>query len=493
MKKQAMLLCDFYKVSHKALYPKGTELIYSTFTPRSSKLSKTQIEDVTVFGIQHFVKEYLINFFNEQFFSQPKQVVVNDYERFLKHTLGLSVVDSSHIAALHDLGYLPLEIKALDEGTQCPIKIPVLTIQNTLPEFFWLTNYIETLMSCELWQPMTSATIAREFYKTLSNYANLTGGDLNFVPFQGHDFSMRGMSSLSSAISSGMGHLVYFTGTDTIPAISALEEYYEGNIERELLGTSIPASEHSIQSAYQNDERYIHDIITNKHPEGFVSLVSDGYDFWNVVTNILPKLKTTIMARNGRLVVRPDSGDPVKIVIGDAEANTEWERKGLIECLWDTFGGTVNSKGFKELDTHIGAIYGDSITLERATLISQGLMDKGFASTNIVYGIGSYTYQYNTRDTLGFALKSTLAKINGEEITIFKDPKTDNGTKKSAKGAVAVVKQDGKLVLLDNMLLEQANAVENNLLTTVFKDGRMVKETSISLVRMIAKGETNET
>lgn len=489
MKKQAMLLCDFYKVSHKALYPKGTELIYSTFTPRSSKLFKTQIEDVTVFGIQHFVKEYLINFFNEQFFSQPKQVVVNDYERFLKHTLGLSVVDSSHIAALHDLGYLPLEIKALDEGTQCPIKIPVLTIQNTLPEFFWLTNYIETLMSCELWQPMTSATIAREFYKTLSNYANLTGGDLNFVPFQGHDFSMRGMSSLSSAISSGMGHLVYFTGTDTIPAISALEEYYEGNIERELLGTSIPASEHSIQSAYQNDERYIHDIITNKHPEGFVSLVSDGYDFWNVVTNILPKLKTTIMARNGRLVVRPDSGDPVKIVIGDAEANTEWERKGLIECLWDTFGGTVNSKGFKELDTHIGAIYGDSITLERATLISQGLMDKGFASTNIVYGIGSYTYQYNTRDTLGFALKSTLAKINGEEIPIFKDPKTDNGTKKSAKGAVAVVKQDGKLVLLDNMLLEQANAVENNLLTTVFKDGRMVKETSISLVRMIAKGE----
>lgn len=493
MKKQAMLLCDFYKVSHKALYPKGTELIYSTFTPRSSKLFKTQIEDVTVFGIQHFVKEYLINFFNEQFFSQPKQVVVNDYERFLKHTLGLSVVDSSHIAALHDLGYLPLEIKALDEGTQCPIKIPVLTIQNTLPEFFWLTNYIETLMSCELWQPMTSATIAREFYKTLSNYANLTGGDLNFVPFQGHDFSMRGMSSLSSAISSGMGHLVYFTGTDTIPAISALEEYYEGNIERELLGTSIPASEHSIQSAYQNDERYIHDIITNKHPEGFVSLVSDGYDFWNVVTNILPKLKTTIMARNGRLVVRPDSGDPVKIVIGDAEANTEWERKGLIECLWDTFGGTVNSKGFKELDTHIGAIYGDSITLERATLISQGLMDKGFASTNIVYGIGSYTYQYNTRDTLGFALKSTLAKINGEEIPIFKDPKTDNGTKKSAKGAVAVVKQDGKLVLLDNMLLEQANAVENNLLTTVFKDGRMVKETSISLVRMIAKGEKNET
>lgn len=478
---QAMLLADFYKISHRNLYPNGTELIYSTFTPRDSRL--TGVNSVTVFGVQAFLKEYLVNFFNDSFFNKSKEELVKEYTRFIKHTLGVTNPETKHIEELHDLGYLPLEVRSLAEGTQVPIRVPMLTVHNTLPQFFWLTNYIETLMSCELWKPVTSATMAREYYKLLKQNAEETSSDPSFVAFQGHDFSMRGMSSLKSAINSGMGHLVYFTGTDTIPAILAMEEYYNANIEKELVGTSIPATEHSIQCSYGNDLEYFRDIITNKNPEGFVSIVSDGYDFWDVVTNVLPQLKKEIMSRNGRVVIRPDSGDPVKIVIGDPNGETEAERKGLVECLYDIFGGMVNTKGYKELDSHIGAIYGDSITLERAKLISEGLKVKGFATTNIVYGIGSYTYQYNTRDTFGFALKSTLAKINGEEVQIFKNPKTDNGIKKSAKGAVSVQLVNNVLTLKDGLFLQESLNDPNNLLQVVFKDGKLVNETTLKEVR----------
>jgi len=480
MKQQAMLLCDFYKISHKDLYPTGTEVVYSTFTPRDSR--NKAITSVVSFGQQAFVKEFLIGFFNDNFFNQSKASIVSDYKRLITATLGVANPETKHIEDLHDLGYLPLEIKSIAEGTSIPIRTPMLTIQNTDNRFFWLTNYVETLLSCELWQAVTSATTAREYYTLLKKYADETSSDPTFVKFQGHDFSMRGMSSLSSAIKSGMGHLLYFNGTDTIPAILGLEQYYNGNIEKELLGTSIPATEHSIQCAYANDAEYIEDIITNKNPTGFVSIVSDGYDFWNVVGSVLPALKDKIMARDGRLVIRPDSGDPVKIICGDAEDTNEFARKGLIESLYDIFGGSTNTKGFKELDSHIGAIYGDSITLERAKLISEGLKSKGFATTNVVYGIGSYTYQYNTRDTFGFALKSTLAVINGDEKQIFKDPKTDNGIKKSQKGKVVVWKDDtGTIQWKDGLFLN--DSIPNDLLIPIFKDGKLLNETSISEIR----------
>lgn len=483
-KQQAMLLCDMYKISHRKLYPNGTELVYSTFTPRDSR--DKNITSVVSFGQQKFIKEYLIDFFNNNFFSVEKFKIVKDYSRVIKFTLNEQNPDTSHIEALHDLGYLPLEIKSIPEGMNVPIKTPICTIQNTHPQFFWLTNYIETLFSCEMWKSITSATIAREYYNTLKKYADETSSDLSFVKFQGHDFSMRGMSSLSSAINSGMGHLLYFNGTDTIPAILGHEEYYNGNIENELIGTSIPATEHSIECAFGNDLEYIKNIITNVYPVGFVSVVCDGYDFWNVVGSVLPSLKSEIMNRDGKLVIRPDSGDPVKIIIGDADADNEWAKKGLIESLWEIFGGTTNSKGYKELDSHIGAIYGDSITLDRARSISEGLKAKGFASTNIVYGIGSFTYQYNTRDTFGFAFKSTLVTINGEEKQIFKAPKTDSGIKTSQKGKVIVTSQNGTLQYTDGHSLN-AN-VPNDMLQTIFKNGVLTKETTLTEIREIANG-----
>lgn len=476
----ATLLCDFYKLAHRLMYPSGTELVYSTWTPRASRMKG--VDEVVVFGNQAFVKEFLIDFFKDNFFDRPKTEVLAEYVRFVKHTLGATNPDAQHLADLHDLGYLPLLIKAVPEGTIVPLRTPVLTVQNTDKKFFWLTNYVESLASCELWGAYTSATIAREYRKILDKAAIKTVGNTEFVQFQGHDFSMRGMMGLQAAIKSGMGHLTSFAGTDTAPCILAAEYYYKANIEKELVGTSIPATEHSIQCSYGDDMVYLNRMITEVHPSGFVSVVSDGYDFWNVIRCVIPMLKDKIMARDGKVVIRPDSGDPVEIVCGDPKANPySVEYKGAIESLWNIFGGTINEKGYKVLDPHIGLIYGDAITLRRAEEICERLAAKGFASTNVVFGIGSYTYQYNTRDTFGFAIKSTACIINGVEKQIFKDPKTDDGTKKSQKGKVHVYRVNGKIVWSDGHSLESELSVD--LLQPIFKDGKAMNEQTFAQIR----------
>ncbi len=479
------VLCDFYKIAHRAMYPTGTEVVYSTWTPRASRMKG--VDQVVAFGTQAFIKTYLIDFFDTNFFGREKSKVVAEYKRLITSTLGDPNPSTTHIEELHDLGYLPLSIKALAEGTLVPLRVPMMTIQNTDKRFFWLTNFVESLASCELWQPSTSATIAREYRKIMDIAAMRTVGDTGFVMFQGHDFSMRGMSSLQSAVSSGMGHLLSFVGTDTIPAIVGAEVLYGANVEKELVGTSIPATEHSIQCTYGDDLKYLERMLSVVHPNGFVSIVSDGYDFWEVIRSVLPALKSKIMARSGgpvgdRVVIRPDSGDPVLIVCGDPDApEGSLERKGAVEALWDIFGGTVSAKGYKILDSHIGLIYGDAITLRRCEEICERLAAKGFASINCVYGIGSYTYQYNTRDTFGFALKSTLAVINGDEKQIFKDPKTDNGIKKSQKGRVVVLKDGNSLKFVDGLGLN--DVVEGDLLTEVFRDGKLLVDQKFSEIR----------
>ncbi len=475
-----MLLCDFYKLAHRQMYPPKTEVVYSTWTPRASRMPG--VDQVVVFGHQAFIKEYLVEFFNEHFFSRPKAKVVAEYTRVVQHTLNDPEPGTDHIEALHDLGYLPLLIKALPEGTVIPIRVPALTIKNTDPRFFWLTNYVETLASCELWPAYTAATIAHEYRKLLDEWALKTVGNTDFVPFQGHDFSMRGMPGLHAAVKSGMGHLLSFCGTDTIPAILGAETYYGANVETELVGTSIPASEHSIQCSYGDDMAYFDRLLSEVHPAGFVSIVSDGYDFWDVIGRVVPALKDKIMTRDGKVVIRPDSGDPVLIVCGDPDGKTELERKGAVDALWDIFGGTVTEKGYKLLDSHIGLIYGDAITLGRASEIVERLAEKGFASTNVVFGIGSYTYQYNTRDTFGFALKSTACVIDGREILIFKDPKTDNGIKKSQKGRVAVFRNnDGELYHQDGLVLDAE--IPGDLLEPIFWDGPLLNETTFGEIR----------
>lgn len=539
-----LLLVDFYKPSHYFMYPKGMTKLYSNFTPRKSRLEG--IDKVVVFSIQHFCLEYLIKQFNDNFFKKNKKEVIEEYSRHVKQST------YAHIEALHDLGYLPIEIKSLDEGTLCPIGVPMLTITNTHPDFGWLVNYLETLISCMLWQPITSATIAYEYKKILNKYALETTGHTQDVQWQGHDFSMRGMSSVESAILSGMGHLTSFTGTDTIPAIYQLESSYKAT---GLIGASVPATEHSVMCmGTKEDEIATFKRLLDLYPTGILSVVSDTWDLWKVLTEYLPELKEEIFSRDGKLVIRPDSGDPVDIICGTLKGVeditdkwNEWqndfpdwdftdfisdyinedefhykfegkyyrawryglgtyveygieeqgtdfeevivnsETKGVIELLWDVFGGTVNEQGYKVLDSHIGAIYGDSITLVRAKEICDRLMAKGFASTNIVFGVGSYTYQYNTRDTFGFAMKATYGEITHEKMSgksiepreIFKDPITDDGTKKSKKGLLSVWKAGG-LFVLDQQTWEQE---QQGLLTTVFKDGKLVKETTLDGIR----------
>ena len=480
-------LCDFYKISHRAMYPQGTQVVYSTWTPRTSRIKG--LNNVVAFGTQAFIKEYLLDVFEEHFFKRPKDQVIAEYKRLITATLGDPNPETKHLEDLHDLGYLPLSIKALPEGTVVPTRVPVMTIQNTNPKFFWLTNFIESLASSELWQAATSATLAVEYKKLMDKYANETNkAGAAFTIFQGHDFSMRGMSSLRSAILSGMGHLVAgFAGTDTIPAISAAEYYYNANVEKELVGTSVPATEHSIQCAYGNDMKYLRRMLSEVHPSGIVSIVSDGYDFWDVIGRVVPALKKEILARKGgpvgdKVVIRPDSGDPVLIVCGDPEAEVgSLEYKGAVEALYDTFGGTLSDEGYKVLDSHIGLIYGDAITLRRAEEIMERLKLKGFASTNVVFGIGSYTYQYNTRDTFGFALKSTLCVINGDEKPIFKDPKTDDGVKKSQKGRVAVLKDGNSCRVVDGLMLNER--VDGDQLREVFRDGKLLVDENFADVR----------
>ena len=500
----ATLLCDFYKISHKALYDKGTETIYSTWTARNSRLEG--VDKVVIFGYQSFIKKYLVEYFNENFFNRDLDSIINEYSRVLKYCLNEDNPDISHIKELHELGYLPLKICALPEGTLVPIRVPSLTIENTDSRFFWLTNFIETLFSCEVWQATTSATLAYQYRLILDKWADKTCDNNFHVDYQAHDFSMRGMSSLESAMLSGAGHLLSFKGTDTIPSIIFLEKYYNADMEydQEIIGTSVPATEHSIMccnSAFTKDSDELREynafkrIITEVHPKGIVSIVSDTWNLWDVLTKTIPALKDEILNRDGKVVIRPDSGNPVDIICGErieGSGNLEYEKyyierkKGVVELLWETFGGTINSKGYKVLDSHIGAIYGDAITLERAEEICSRLESKGFASSNIVFGVGSYTYQYNTRDTFGHALKSTYAIKDGKEVFLYKDPITDDGIKKSQKGKVAVVRyeESGELELIDELNQNDYEKISVcNFLETIYEDGKLIKEVSLGDVR----------
>lgn len=478
---------DFYKADHRRQYPVGTTEVYSNFTARSSKLAKvireTFDDQIVFFGLQYFIKDFLINSWNKEFFNKPKHEVVKKYKRRMDFALGQDSIPVNHIEQLHSLGYLPFQIKALPEGSRVPIGVPLLTIVNTEPNFFWLTNYIETIISCYLWKPITSATTAFEYKKLLTTYAKKTGTPIESVVYQVHDFSFRGMSSLQDASVSGGAHLTSFVGTDTVSAIDFLEDYYNANVEDEIVGCSVPATEHSVMcmGLEHGELATFRRLINELYPKGIVSIVSDTWDFWKVITEYLSILKPEILARDGKVMIRPDSGDQIKIIAGDPEAEKDTpEYKGAIECLWDLFSGEVTVEGYKLLDSHIGLIYGDSISLDLACKILLALEKKGFASGNIVFGVGSYTYQNVTRDNFGFAMKATSGVVTGKRREIFKDPKTDSGLKKSAKGLLRVEFESGKFKLYDQQSEFQEKQGE---LKTVFLNGKIVKQTSLSEIR----------
>lgn len=553
-------MADFYKTGHPGMYPDETTTLVANFTPRSTKYAPVTAsplydDKVVWFGVTGFIKEFLIETFNREFFEQPKETAVRRYKRRMDTALGMNRVRMSHLEALHDLGYLPLEIRSLPEGSRVNIKVPPVVFINTDPRFPWVSTYFETLFSCENWKPATTATIAFEFRKILTYFARMTGSPEGFVPWQGHDFSMRGMSGMHDAARSGAAHLLSFTGTDTIPAIDYLEDYYGADSEKELVGGSVPATEHSVMTLRilliaqrlaadpanagvsekemraMAEQEVIRELVTEIIPGGVVSIVADSFDFWHVITGIAPALKAEILGRtadeNGfaKVVFRPDSGDPVKILSGYRIADvdnltqkravnnaymagqeairtpdgqvyafvqnaaepgynlkpiSEAEARGAVECLWDTFGGVITETGHKLLDSHVGLIYGDSITLKRAMAILTRLADKGFASANVVFGIGSYTYQMVSRDTFGFAMKAIYAEVGGESVAIFKDPATDDGTKKSAKGLLRVEHEGSNFVLYEE---QTRSEFEGGALAPVFRDGQLLVDEPLSVIR----------
>lgn len=529
MRTFSMFATDFYKLGHIRQYPENTTLVYSNLTPRSDRLFKGLPDfdhKIVFFGLQGFIQEVLQDQFNDNFFALDEQEVIATYHDLVSNALGAENAGYDHIVALHRLGYLPIRIKALPEGSRVSMKVPVFTVENTLPEFYWVTNFLETLLSSNLWKGSTNATIAYEYRRLLDRFADLTGSDKFMVNFQGHDFSARGMSGMEDAVRTGSAHLVSFMGTDTVGAIEYIQDYYRPEDKVTIVGGSVPATEHSVMcmGGFEDEQETFRRLIEDTYPKGIVSIVSDTWDFWKVMTEFTVNLKDKILARDGKVVFRPDSGDPVKILTGlkvykltgdamdDANAlyfedfdavekdgkvfgwDFAWDGetivvkdeipahvvKGAVEVLWDIFGGSTTSTGYKLLDSHVGLIYGDSITLQRAQDILQRLADKGFASGNVVFGIGSYTYQYNTRDTFGFAVKATYGEVDGVGRELFKDPKTDSGTKKSARGLLRVDLVDGEYVLKDQVTREEEQGGE---LRVVFEDGELYNYEGLDVIR----------
>lgn len=577
----AGLNADAYKASHIYQYPDTTQYLMLNLTPRSDKWfnSPLAIDGVVAFGIQRFVKDYLIDHWNATFFERDKEEAIDEILEVMNGVLGKDAIGREHWEALHDLGYLPVEVYAVEEGTVVPMRVPMIVFQNTVSGFHWVAGYLEDAFSAEIWKACTIATIALHYKRICKKWSDLTCDNDLHLPYQCHDFAMRGMSGFTDDAFNAVGHLTSFKGTDSFPAVYTAKRIYGQSYPISEIGSSVPATEHSVMCAniaweggselieeerrFKGELQTFRRFLTETYPTGIASVVSDTYNFWRTVSEILPALRKEIMERDGKLVIRPDSGDPVHIVTGYKAIHLECAKKayyehlskleasdtmlnavlnmkleninygiagwllsegyemvvdredfevadtvllknaymvgsanvvtrpvaeidGAIKTLYNIFGGTINSKGFKVLDEHIGLIYGDSITLERANEILKRLYEMGFASSNVVFGVGSYTYQYMTRDTFAFAVKATLASIGGKEIMLAKDPKTDSGVKKSAFGGVVPMWDGDKLKAVDGYGFQSfADALEHPAcaLRLVFSDSEQFGYTTLGDIR----------
>lgn len=476
-----MLLIDFYKAVHSDMLPEKIEKSVSYFTPRMSRVKMW--DEVVMFGLQAFIKTYLIEYFNEYFFNISEETAVGEYERVLNATLGKNAFKSEKIVKLHRLGYLPIEIKALPEGTKVPMHVPMFEISNTHPDFAWLPQALESLISAEMWHPMLSATVGATYREIVNQYYAISvEDDISRARALG-DFSFRGQECLQSAIKSSAGWCLSFLNTATVPVVPFLEQMYDCDCEKENIAFGAVSTEHSVMcSNYAVDgdeETLLRRLLTEIYPDTSFSAVLDSYDYWRVIEEILPKLKKEILEHNGCMLMRGDSGDCVEVVTK------------TVFRLWDIFGGTVNSKGYKVLNPHVKAIYGDSITIQRCEQIYRILIENGFACSNVSLGVGSFSMQCVeedgelkpfTRDTFSSCIKATYCEVDGKPIPIFKNPK-DGGFKKSQKGLCIVYRdENGNITYQDGYTKETLPDTEN-LLEVVFKDGKSVKEQSLKEIR----------
>lgn len=484
-----MLLIDFYKAVHAEMLPKKITKSVSYFTPRMSRVNIWN--EVVHFGLQAFCKKYLIEYFNENFFGRPLEEVMSEYKRIMDKTLGENAYKAEKIERLHQLGYLPIEIVSLPEGTRVPMHCPMFGITNTHEDFAWLPQSLESLISAEMWHPMLAATVGATYRDIVNHYYDLTC-DENVPRARALGaFDFRGEECLESAVKAGGGWCLSFLNTATVPTIPFLEKYYNCDCTQEDVAFGSPSTEHSVMCsnfAVDGDEiTLLRRLLTEIYPNTSFSAVLDSYDYWNVIENILPQLKKEILEHNGCMLMRGDSGDCVEVVTK------------TVFKLWEIFGGHINSKGYKVLDPHVKAIYGDSITIQRCKQIYEILIENGFACSNVALGVGSFSFQCVeedgilkpfTRDTFSSCIKATYCEIDGKPFPIFKNPK-DGGFKKSQKGCCVVAKgtNDTSLIYVDGRTWEEAQVsgadAETNLLKTIFKNGEMVVEQSLSDIRNI--------
>ena len=494
---------------------------------------------VVNFGLQAFCKTYLINYFNENFFNRPESEVVKEYQRYMDFTLGNNVCEVEPIRKLHQLGYLPIEIVSLPEGVEVPMHCPIFGVTNTHPDFAWLGQALESLISAEMWYPMICATVGHSYRKVVDRYYDETCDDN--VPRRRAlgDFDFRGDQGLDAALKAGSAWCLSFVNSATVPVIPYLEEMYNCDCTKEAVAFGAVSTEHFVMcsnSAFdmaKNGEDYpykdidphrerifIKRALTELYPNTSFSCVCDSYDYWNVVNNILPTLKEEILNHNGCFLVRGDSGDCVKVV-------TETVFK-----LWDIFGGTINSKGYKVLNPHVKALYGDSITIRRADKIYKILKDAGFAACNVSLGVGSFSmhcieedeivegstaldyiddegktqigrsenaYVWHTalkpftRDTFSMAIKAVYAELKVPDGTItklpiYKDPVTDrseggDNMKKSQRGCCVVFETEDGYSYTDGHTWDEACDDPKQEMVTVFKDGKLVHEERLAEIR----------
>jgi len=449
-----MILSDSYKTSHWRQYPPGTTTVYSYFESRGGKFP-----EVTFFGLQYIIKRYLTG----QVVTQEK---IEAAAKIINAHMGLGEMEHfnregwEYILKEHG-GKLPVIIKAVPEGMTVPVKNVLMTVVNTDPKCYWLTNYLETLL-VQVWYPMTVCTQSREQKKVIVDYLEKTGCGTDFldVMFQLNDFGCRGVSSMETAAIGGAGHLINFGGSDTMPGLCCLHEYYGLPLEF-VLGTSIPAAEHStITSWTKAGEIDAFKNMLTQYPKGLVAVVSDSYDVYNACKNLWgTELVDMIKNREGRLVVRPDSGDPPVIVCE------------LLEILAEKFGTTTTETGHKLLPPYIRLIQGDGVSYETLAQILAAVEAKGWAAGNVAFGSGGALLQKLNRDTQKCAFKCCEAVVNGEKRDVFKDPITDQG-KKSKKGQLKLVK-DGDSY---KTLCDGEGAEADDLLVKVFENGVLTKD-----------------
>lgn len=462
-KHNLLLLADAYKYSHYKLYAPGTTKIYSYLESRGG-----QFDETVFYGLQYYLKEYLQGeAFTKEDVDEAEEVLNGVFGR--KGVFDRSIFD--HILNQHG-GYLPVRIKAVPEGSVIPVKNVLMTIENTDPKCFWLTNFLETLLM-QIWYPSTVTTLSREIRKVVEANFELSADDASkaSMDFVLNDFGFRGVSSVESAGLGGSAHLLNFMGSDTVLASAFAKKYYDA---QKVYGMSVPATEHSIMTLKgASGEREIFNHVLNAYPDGILSCVSDSYNIFNAVGKLWGnEFKDKILQRKGTLVIRPDSGDPVQTLLK------------VFEILFDRFGFEVNSKGYRLLPKQVRVIQGDGIEYESIQLIYNALLKNNISAENLILGMGGALLQKVNRDTQKFALKCSFAEVEGMEVGVQKSPIEINeqgqlisSFKKSKAGRLKLIHTESGL----NTVGEDESGVD--ILQTVFENGEIKKTYTFEDIR----------